>query len=107
MAFIGEQFELDNEITGIVLSIGRIDKLLIWFRHGFDNRVAPQIKADMIRLLGLPQDVKTSVSIFFPQNAPNKRGGGGQGQEQNTGRDNNNNTNKRDNRQRELTSYSA
>ena len=73
LAFIGEQFDLANEITGIVLSVGRTDKLSIWYRHGYDNRVAPQIKADMIRLLGLPQDVKTSVSVFFPQNAPNKQ----------------------------------
>jgi len=70
MAFIGEQFELPNEITGLVLSVGRIDKLSIWYRHGFENRVAPTIKADMIRLLGLPADVKTSVSVFFPANAP-------------------------------------
>ena len=64
---------MQDEITGIVLSIGRTDKLSIWFRHGYDNRVAPQIKADMVRLLGLPPDVKTSVSVFFPQNAPAKQ----------------------------------
>ena len=78
----------------------------IWYRHGFDNRVAPQIKSDMIRLLGLPPDVKTSVSVFFPQNNPgnnasagaqnnSKRGGGGADQ---------NTTSKR---ARELTSYSS
>ena len=77
LAFIGEQFELADEITGIVLSIGRIDKLSIWYRHGFDNRVAPQIKSDMIRLLGLPPDVKTSVSVFFPQNNPGNNASAG------------------------------
>ena len=76
LAFIGEQFTLPNEITGIVLSVGRTDKISIWYRHGFDNRVAPQIKADMIRLLGLPAEVKTSVSVFFPQNAPGKQSHG-------------------------------
>ena len=93
---------MDNEITGIVLSIGRIDKLSIWYRHGFDNRVAPQIKSDMIRLLGLPHDVKTSVSVFFPQNAPNNKrsGGGGANNDQNAGRENKQ-------RGRELTSYAA
>ena len=98
LAFIGEQFELDNEITGIVLSVGRIDKLSIWYRHGFDNRVAPQIKSDLIKLLGLPQDIKTSVSVFFPANAP----GGGRKQH-NDQRENNNQNNRR--RERELTSY--
>ena len=73
MALIGEQFTLPDEITGVVLSVGRTDKLSLWFRHGFDNRVAPQIKADLIRLLGLPHDVKTSVSVFFPQNAPTNK----------------------------------
>ena len=92
LALIGEQFELENEVTGIVLSIGRTDKISVWFRHGYDNRVAPKIKADMIRLLGLPQDVKTSVSIFFPQNAPNK-----QHRERDT----------RQRRDRDLTSYSS
>ena len=72
LALIGEQFELENEITGIVLSIGRTDKLSVWFRHGFDNRVAPKIKSDMIKLLGLPSDIKTSVQTFFPANAPGK-----------------------------------
>lgn len=112
LAFIGEQFELENEITGIVLSIGRIDKLSIWFRHGFDNRVAPQIKADMIRLLGLPTDVKTSVSIFFPQNAPNKRGGGGPPENKRqpaapAQSHNENNNAGGGGRNRELTSYSS
>jgi len=110
LAFIGEQFELENEITGIVLSIGRIDKLSIWFRHGFDNRVAPQIKADMIRLLGLPADVKTSVSIFFPQNAPNKRGGGAPDNKRQPAapaQSNNDNKNANAGRNRELTSYSS
>ena len=51
LAFIGEQFECANEITGIVLSVGRTDKISIWFRHGYDNSVAPQIKADLIRML--------------------------------------------------------
>ena len=55
-----------DEITGVVLSVGRTDKLSIWFRHGYNKEVAPQIKADMIRLLGLPSDIKTNVSIFFP-----------------------------------------
>ena len=91
---------MDNEITGIVLSIGRIDKLSIWYRHGFDNRVAPQIKSDMIRLLGLPHDVKTSVSVFFPQNAPNNKRSGGGNADQNAGRENKQ-------RGRELTSYTA
>ena len=84
MAFIGEQFECPNEITGIVLSVGRTDKISIWFRHGYDPQVAPQIKADMIRLLGLPPDVKTNVSVFFPQNNPNQQK---QRPQQNRGRD--------------------
>ena len=67
LALIGEQFSLADEITGIALSVGRTDKLNIWFRHGYDKDVAPQIKADMIRLLGLPSDIKTNVSVFFPQ----------------------------------------
>lgn len=66
LAFIGEQFECADELTGIVLSVGRTDKLSIWFRHGYDSRVAQQIKTDMIKILGLPHDVKTSVSVFFP-----------------------------------------
>ena len=97
LAFIGEQFTLADEITGIVLSVGRTDKLSIWYRHGFDNRVAPQIKADMIRLLGLPSDVKTSVSVFFPQNAggnKNKRNHNQDGGNRNYG-----------GRDRELQSY--
>ena len=72
MAFIGEQFECENELTGIVLSVGRTDKLSIWFRHGYESQVGQRIKYDMIKLLGLPQDVKTSISVFFPQNAPSR-----------------------------------
>lgn len=72
LAFIGEQFACADEVTGIVLSVGRTDKLSIWFRHGFESNVSASIKNDMIRLLGLPRDVKVSVSVFFPQNNPNK-----------------------------------
>jgi translation initiation factor 4E len=40
LAFIGEQFECADEVTGIALSVGRTDKLSIWFRHGYDSRVS-------------------------------------------------------------------
>ena len=35
LGFIGEQFTLENEVTGVVLRIGlNFDKISIWFRSG-------------------------------------------------------------------------
>ena len=59
LAFIGEQFELADEITGIVLSVGGTsDKISIWMRNGNQPQVVQKIQAEMIRVLNLPQDVK-------------------------------------------------
>lgn len=37
LGLMGEQFELDEEVTGVVMNVGHsTDKLSVWFRHGLD-----------------------------------------------------------------------
>ena len=65
LGFIGEQFEVADEVTGLVLNIGaNMDKLSIWIRHGNNNYMFKKIKEDVIKITGLPKDVKTTTQIF-------------------------------------------
>ena len=65
MGFIGEQFSIPNEVTGIVLQVGNgIDKISVWLRHGNDQSVIKQIKTDLIKMTGLTHDIKTSFQLF-------------------------------------------
>lgn len=59
LAMIGEQFELENEIHGIVIVLKpNGDTIAVWNKNSRDQTVVDQIKADLIRVLNLPEDVK-------------------------------------------------
>ena len=45
LAMIGEQFSLENEINGIVLSIRNMgDQISIWIRNGNNKEIVEKIK---------------------------------------------------------------
>lgn len=72
LAFIGEQFDCCNEVTGLVLSIGdRQDKISIWMRHGLDHDIKDRVKQDLIRLCELPLDIRLDYLTFFPPGKAN------------------------------------
>ncbi len=66
LAMIGEQFDAENEINGIVITIRpNGDTISIWNRNGKDQVVVDRIKHDLIRLLNLPEDIKIEYELFF------------------------------------------
>ncbi len=66
MVFIGEQFELENEVTGVVLHMSgfSIDKFQVWFRHGKDEEVKSSVRKDFLKILELPADTQVSFTGF-------------------------------------------
>ena len=65
LAFIGEQFDIANEITGVVLQVQEnTDKIGVWMRHGSDPATVQRVKANIMRLLNLPNDVKMNFQLF-------------------------------------------
>ena len=59
LGLIGEQFNYPDEITGIVISIKKKkDTISIWHKSGADPEIKNTIKADLIRILGVPDNVK-------------------------------------------------
>lgn len=65
LAMIGEQFEAENEINGIVITIRQNgDTIAIWIRNGKDQVVVDRIRHDLIRLLNLPDDIKIDYDAF-------------------------------------------
>ena len=66
LAMIGEQFELENEINGIVISIKQNgDTIFIWNRNGRDPAIVEKIRVDLIKQLNLPEDIKMEYTPFF------------------------------------------
>ena len=55
LAFIGEQFELEKEVTGIVIMTKpNMDTISIWNRNGADYSIRDKIKENLIKCLNLP-----------------------------------------------------
>ena len=71
LGMIGEQFELANVVTGIVIQIGfEMDKIQIWFKHNHDEDIKTQVKKDLIRILETTDSVQMSfVDFFAPKSA--------------------------------------
>ncbi|CDW89504.1 eukaryotic translation initiation factor 4e type 2 [Stylonychia lemnae] len=81
LAMIGEQFECENEIHGIVIVIKPSgDTIAIWNKNSRDQQIVDQIKQDLIRTLNLPEDVKMDYEQFFPDQKPAAQGNWNQGQ---------------------------
>lgn len=75
LALIGEQFEKENEIHGIVIiAKPQGDTIAVWNKNSRDQATIDSIKADLIRLLSLPEDVKMDYEQFHPDanSAPQK-----------------------------------
>ena len=61
---IGEQFSYPDEINGIVISIrNNQDTMSIWNKSGRDQDIINSIRADIIRILGIPD----SAQMFYEQ----------------------------------------
>jgi len=69
LAMIGEQFDYENEIHGIVIvTKPNFDSISVWNKNSRDNNMVESIKSDLIRALNLPDDVKMDYQQFFPEN---------------------------------------
>ena len=67
LAMIGEQFEYENEIHGIVIvTKPNFDTISVWNKNSRDTAIVDSIKQDLIRCLSLPEDVKMDYEQFFP-----------------------------------------
>ena len=65
LAMIGEQFSLENEINGIVLSIrGQGDQISIWNRNGNNKEIVEKIKQELVSILQLPENIKMDYNMF-------------------------------------------
>lgn len=64
---IGEQFEVENEITGVILNIKpQFDAFQIWHKNGKDVNVREKIKSDLIKVLGLSSNIELDYAEFYP-----------------------------------------
>ncbi len=74
LAIIGEQFTLENEINGIVLSIrGQGEKISIWNRNGNNKEIVEKIKQDIVSILELPETIMMDYHIFnYPAESKSK-----------------------------------
>ena len=73
LGFIGEQFSIDKEVTGVVLNIGNQnyqDKISVWFRNADNKKVQQQIRQDIIRILELTQEPLMSFTLFHEAQKP-------------------------------------
>jgi hypothetical protein len=67
LAWIGEQFEYENEITGVAIKIvPNHDIISVWNRTGKDHAVRESIKQDLIKFLSFPGDIKMEYNEFSP-----------------------------------------
>ena len=65
LGVIGEQFTYPNEINGIVISIrNNQDTMSIWNRSGRDQEIIQQIKQDIVRILGIPDNAMMDYQPF-------------------------------------------
>jgi hypothetical protein len=46
------------------------DTISIWNKNSKDPEIVESIRTDLIRVLGLPEDVKMDYQQFFPENKP-------------------------------------
>jgi hypothetical protein len=70
LAFIGEQFTDENEICGIIVSVrNNGDQISIWNKHGKDKVIVERIKAELIQLLNLPENVKMDYNVHIEPEA--------------------------------------
>ncbi|UXI20247.1 hypothetical protein NH340_JMT06190 [Sarcoptes scabiei] len=56
LAYIGEQFKIDDEICGVVISCRYQDYLSVWNRNGQDSESIQKIKQTLKRVLDLPKN---------------------------------------------------
>lgn len=65
LALIGEQFEAENEVLGLVISIKpNFDAISIWNKSGKDQAKIDTIKKDLERILDLKEDIKLEYENF-------------------------------------------
>ena len=68
---IGEQFEPENEIHGIVISVRpNGDTISIWHKNSRNPAHVESIRQNLIDLLSLPDDIKLDYAEFFPDKNP-------------------------------------
>lgn len=59
LAMIGEQFEVENEVHGIVVSTRpNGDIISLWHKNSRDPAIVESLRVNMIELLNLPDDIK-------------------------------------------------
>ena len=62
---IGDQFQSQNEINGIVISIrNNQDTMSIWNKNGRDTETVNSIKQDIIKILGIPNHAQMNYEQF-------------------------------------------
>ena len=67
LAMIGEQFDPENEIHGIVISVRpNGDTISLWHKNSRDPAIVEKLRVDMINMLKLPDDIKMDYAQFFP-----------------------------------------
>ena len=74
LGFIGEQFELANEVTGILVysTVQDFNKFQVWFRHGRSEEVKQQVRKDFLRIIDLPSETQLSFTSFHADAAPSQ-----------------------------------
>lgn len=67
LALIGQQFQDSDQITGVIIQAKKGgDQINIWLRTGNEG-VVSRIKADMTRILSLPDSIALEFDLFFKE----------------------------------------
>lgn len=67
LGMIGEQFEAENEVHGIVITVRpNGDTISLWNKTSRNPKIVESLRRDMVRLMNLPDDITLDYKPFFP-----------------------------------------
>lgn len=71
LGLIGEQFELANEVTGVLVhsAVQDINKFQVWFRHGRNDEVIQKVRQDFLKIIDLSPETQVSYTAFNSDSA--------------------------------------
>lgn len=66
LGMIGEQFDAENEIHGVIVSVRHnLDTISVWIKNGRDQSNVQKIKQDIMRICSLSDEIKVDFESFF------------------------------------------
>ena len=68
LAMIGEQFEAEDDIHGLVITVRpNGDTISLWNKNSRDSKVVESIRRDMVKFMSLSDEISLEYKQFFPE----------------------------------------